>query len=185
MSKTLTVKVLMDARTEDEWLNSGQLVIPKGYMAVSLFDDGKSLVKIGNGVGTWTDLPYINEAETIDLSNYYTKEETEAKIAESVSELGTIFRLKGRLTSSDELPETDNEVGDMYLVGAENQGDLIEYYWTGTFWDYMGTTMKVDLSDYYTKTQTDEKISAAIEGIDLSHYIKDTDVLILTNVLEG
>ncbi len=185
MSKTLTVKVLMDARTEAEWQSAGTLVVPKGYIAVSLFDNGKSLMKIGNGVGTWSELPYINEAEPVDLSAYYTKDETDEKIASAVTKLGSVMKLLGRLETAEELPSEDNAVGDVYLIGKETDANLVEYYWTGTFWDYMGTTTSVDLSNYYTKEETEALVTEAVGGIDLSGYIKDTDTLILTNSLEG
>lgn len=45
--------------------------------------------------------------------------------------LPTVFTLKGRKDSYDDLP-TDAENGDVYLVGNA------EYYWNGTSWDYLG-----------------------------------------------
>ena len=185
MSKTLTVKVLMDARTEAEWQNAGSLVVPKGYITVSLFDNGKSLMKIGNGVGTWAELPYINKAEPVDLTSYYTKDETNAKITTALSELGSVFRLLGRINTAEELPADNNAVGDVYLIGNDTDENLVEYYWTGTYWDYMGTTTSIDLSNYYTKEETENLVNEAVGSIDLSGYIKDTDTLILTNTLEG
>lgn len=112
---------------------------------------------------------------------------------EEVAKLGDMFRLKGRVESTDALPAEENTKGDVYLVGAEDDADMKEYYWTGTLWDYMGTTT-VDLSNYYTKTETDtllaekmnktEATALAAKVTDLeNNTVKAMDTLILSCAL--
>lgn len=52
--------------------------------------------------------------------------------------------------------------------------------------DVAGLIPDVDLSDYYTKSQTDSAISTAIAGIDLSPYATKTDVnTAIANLING
>lgn len=74
----------------------------------------------------------------------------------------------------DTLPET-GETDTIYLVKKDNPGKqnlYDEYVYTDTGWEHIGDT-SVDLSDYYTKEESDEKLSAkqdeliAGDGIEL------------------
>lgn len=187
-------EIYFDTRFTAEW-NAVTKVIPKGYICVELTDDGKCKMKIGDSVNAYSALPYVGgdiDATQIDtaiaaaLANYYTKTQTDDAISNAISELGTLFTFRGRVDDTSALPSSDNVQGYVYLVGAEDATEFAEYYWTGTMWDYMGTTTAVDLSDYYTKAQTDtlfndlEERVAAIEG----EYVKSTDKLILNCSLE-
>ena len=80
----------------------------------------------------------INELKT----NTYTKQEVDGKVS-------SVYKYKGTVASYSNLPSTDLTVGDVYNV--ESTGD--NYAWTGTVWDKLGGD--IDLSEYYTKTQTD------------------------------
>lgn len=161
MAKTMNVKVLLDVKLDTAWQAIGTTVIPKGYVCVSTFTDSKALIKIGDGVSAWSSLPYLNEAEPVDLTDYYTKTETDSAISTAINEaIVGIFTIKGRVNTVNDLPTSDNKQGDVYLVGLSDAKEFAEYYWTGTFWDYMGTTTQVDLSNYYTKSEMD----TALEG---------------------
>lgn len=84
------------------------------------------------------------------LANYYTSEQVDGKLA-------SVFHYKGSKTSFDEVEEVvDPQVGDVYQVGE------IEYVWTGTKWEELGTV--VDLSAYQTTAQADAKYVAKAEG---------------------
>lgn len=59
----------------------------------------------------------------------------------------------------DTLPET-GETDTIYLVKKDNPGEqnlYDEYVYTDTGWEHIGDT-SVDLSDYYTKEESDEKL---------------------------
>lgn len=150
-----SVQVLHDVRTTEQWTTVGTTIIPKGYLTIELTTTGQPKAKVGNGSDTWAALPYLT-AET-DLSDYATKNYVDTGISSAISALGTVFNIKGRVDSVDALPNTDNKSGDVYLVGAEDADNFAEYYWTGTLWDFMGQTIKVDLSNYYTKDDTYSK----------------------------
>lgn len=78
--------------------------------------------------------------------------------------IGTVFQLKGSKATVDDLPSSGNEIGDVWYVVAESVG----YIWlndgTEDRWEQLG--LPVDLSNYYTKTQTDAAIAAAIGNVD-------------------
>ena len=103
----------------------------------------------------------INELKTTT----YNKTEIDNKIS-------SVYKYKGTVASYSNLPSTDLTVGDVYNV--ESTGD--NYAWTGTTWDKLGG--EIDLSEYYTKTQTDNLLEgkADTEDIpDLTDYVKNTD----------
>lgn len=97
--------------------------------------------------------------EVANLVNYYLKSEVYNKteidgFIELLKGLGISFK------TVNELPET-GENKHIYLVPAKNSADknfYTEWIWVNGAWEYIGST-DINLSDYYTKTQTDEKLS--------------------------
>lgn len=168
------VEIYLDTRTTAQWATVVR-VIPKGFVCVELTTDGKCKMKCGDGVQTFADLPYIggdldmtaiNNAITTALTNYYTKTETDNAISEAIGNLGTLFRFKGRVDTVNDLPASDNQQGDVYLVGAEGANEFAEYYWTGTFFDYMGKTTSIDLTDYYKKSDVDNLLNGKVDKVE-------------------
>lgn len=94
--------------------------------------------------------------------NYYNKEDIDTKIT-------SVFKFRGVKTYKDELPATNQVVGDVWLViydgntPAEGETNTlpvanIEYVWTTeNKWEPLGDT-KVDLTDYATKDYVGEEI---------------------------
>ena len=76
----------------------------------------------------------------MDYSAFHWSEKAR-KYAETV---GTIFNVKGRVNTVQDLPSTGNKVGDLYLVGLTTDPDLIEYAWLSfdnvTRWEKLGST---------------------------------------------
>lgn len=181
------VELYLDTRTAEEWAAVTR-VIPKGFPCVEIVGDGKLKLKIGDGTRAYASLPYVGgEDEALD------EDAVKQLVQEEVAKLGTVFRLKGRVDSTEDLPSEGNAPGDVYLIGEEGTSNMEEYYWTGTIWDFMGRTT-VDLSGYYTKTETDALLEAKLdktEGDTISakvdelaeKAVKTTDKLILSCAL--
>lgn len=187
------IEIYLDTRTTTQWATVSR-VIPKGFVCVELTTDGKCKMKCGDGVLSFADLPYvggdldmtqINEAITTALTDYYTKTETDTAISQAISNLGTLFRFKGRVDTVDNLPASDNQQGDVYLVGAEGANEFAEYYWTGTFFDYMGKTTSVDLSDYYKKSEVDNLLNNKVDKVEGKGLSTEDFTTELKNKLDG
>ena len=195
-TRTITmngIEIYLDTRTTTQWATVSR-VIPKGFVCVELTTDGKCKMKCGDGVLPFADLPYvggdldmtqINEAITTALTDYYTKTETDTAISQAISNLGTLFRFKGRVDTVDNLPASDNQQGDVYLVGAEGANEFAEYYWTGTFFDYMGKTTSVDLSDYYKKSEVDNLLNNKVDKVEGKGLSTEDFTTELKNKLDG
>lgn len=180
------IEIYLDTRTTEQWTTISR-VIPKGFVCVELTTDGKCKMKCGDGVQSYADLPYvcadldmtkISESIAIMLADYYTKTETDNAISDAISNLGDLFRFKGRVDSVEQLPANDNQQGDIYLVGLEDASEFEEYYYTGIFFDYLGKTTSVDFTDYYKKVEIDNLLINKVNKTD-ENYIKSTDKLII------
>ena len=91
-------------------------------------------------------LSVTEKAVNIDLSGYALK-----------SDITAVFEWKGTVATVSDLDGINpRKTGDVYHVTAKSA----EYVWNGSDWEELGSI--VDLSDYYTKTQTDSKISTAV-----------------------
>ena len=195
-TRTITmngIEIYLDTRTTAQW-GTVSRVIPKGFVCVELTTDGKCKMKCGDGVQTFADLPYvggdldmteINNAITTALTDYYTKTETDEAISEAIGNLGTLFRFKGRVDTVNDLPASDNQQGDVYLVGAEGASEFAEYYWTGTFFDYMGKTTSVDLTEYYKKSEVDNLLNGKVDKVEGKGLSTEDFTTELKNKLDG
>lgn len=151
---TMNVKVVNVVKTTTEW---GQIsdVITKGVLCVETTADNKVKIKVGDGAKTYDALPYASE---VDLSDYSTTAQVTQAINDAIAALGNLMTVKGVVTTKDELPATDNKVGDVYFVGEDGDtGDsYAEYVWTEAGkWEYIGQIQTTDLSDYYKKSEID------------------------------
>lgn len=107
---------------------------------------------------TFTLADFQNDAGFIqntvnNLTNYYLKTETYTK-AEVNELVGKLASFK----SVDSLPQTGEE-NIIYLVPKAGSGNDVhdEYIYTDNQWELIGSTA-VDLSNYYTKTEVDNKL---------------------------
>lgn len=164
MAKEMSVKVLHVTKTTAQWA-SETTVISKGLLCVEFTTDGKTKIKVGDGVSTFANLPYVQDG-TVNISNYYTKDEVDEAITESVSELGNVLNLKGVVATIDDLPTSGNSAGDLYFVGVDGDAtdNFSEYIWTtNDKWEYVGRIQtEVDLSGYVTTTKLTETLSGYV-----------------------
>ena len=155
--------------------------------ALDTSDASKKIVNVietvkvkNNGETVFSPLTVSNKAVEIDLSNY-------AK----VSDITAVLKFKGVKGTFDELKTVENpSVGDVWIVteGAE----YAEYVYVDTNgdtdggynWEKLG--VGVDLSGYYTSTQTDSAISTAVGNAKtaIENAYKKADTA-LQNTLQG
>ena len=108
-------------------------------------------------LGEYYKKRYINDS-------FYTKAELDTKFDSLVGFTVSIV---------SELPST-GENGVMYLVPSadgETGNTYIEYIWVDNKFEKIGdTTTKVNLTDYYTKTQVDTQISTQLQNYHLGPF---------------
>ncbi len=85
--------------------------------------------------------------------NYYDGK-IKAWVGTQISNIGTVFTLKGRVDAVSDLPTTDVKAGDVYLVGAADAVEFDEYVRTSdNKWEMFGKTAEtVDLTGYITES---------------------------------
>jgi hypothetical protein len=89
--------------------------------------------------------------------------------------IGSVFTIKGSVATPENLPSTGNSIGDVYYVESVMAG----YVWIEIDnveqWEELGEP--IDLSSYYTKTETDDLLDdkqdtlTAGTGIDITNNV--------------
>lgn len=78
----------------------------------------------------------------------------------AITALGNVFTIKGRVDTEEDLPDSGNKVGDVYLVGLEGAEQYMEFVWTSdNKWESFGFTTETDLSNYYNKGEVDSMLA--------------------------
>ena len=184
VNKSLNTQVLNICKTTDEW-NNETSVISKGLLCIEFTTDGRTLAKVGDGINPYSTLAYVADG-AFSISDYYTKTEVEGKISEGITALGTIFRIKGIVATTSELPAEGNETGDVWFVGTVQESStdsFAEYIWTANnTWEFLGRVQtEVDLSEYAKITYVDAAVKAATDRLDViepkAHTHENKDVL--------
>lgn len=116
---------------------------------LGLIEDGAQVnvieeIKVNGTAQTITD-----KGVDIDLSSYATK-----------ADITSVYKVKGSKPTVNDLPATDNVVGDVWNV--EDTGS--NYVWTGTEWDKLSET--VDLSGYYNKGEVDGLLAGKVDKVE-------------------
>ena len=180
----VTGKVINICKTTEEW-NNETTIISKGVLCIEFTTDGKTLAKVGDGINPYSTLAYVADG-AFSISDYYTKTEVEGKISEGITALGTIFRIKGIVATTSELPAEGNETGDVWFVGTVQESStdsFAEYIWTSNnTWEFLGRVQtEVDLSEYAKITYVDAAVKAATDRLDViepkAHTHENKDVL--------
>lgn len=102
----------------------------------------------------------VNERE-IAVKGDITSLETDvqAQIDAIEEKLSAVFHYKGTVATYEELPTDNVEIGDVWNISADGSN----YAWNGTEWDNLAGV--IDLSNYYTKAEVDEKDLAIMQRI--------------------
>lgn len=82
----------------------------------------------------------VNAKDTQQDAKITANETAIAAVKAKVDSLNSIVQLKGRVDAVSNLPSSDNQNGDLYLVGAQGAADFAEYVWDGTKWEKIGDT---------------------------------------------
>ena len=120
----MNIKLLNVTKTTSQWaqVESDGTVISKGLLCIEIDANNKTWAKVGDGVRTWANLPYITDA--------------------AIESLGTLLRIKGIKASTSELPMTGNQYGDVWFVGSASttgSDKFEEYIWTtNNTWEFLG-----------------------------------------------
>lgn len=108
----------------------------------------------------FNELKNKSDVGHIHDDRYYTETEIDSMLAEYAlkEDMASAVEWKGTVAKVSALP-TGAEKGDMWHVEEKSA----EYVWNGSAWEEVGSI--VDLSNYYTKIEVDEKLK--------SYYKKD------------
>lgn len=104
-----------------------------------------------------TDLTIANKKVNIDLSNYATK-----------SDISSVYKYKGTVSTYADLPSSGQTVGDVYNVETADAthnikaGDNVA--WDGTVWDVLAGV--VDLSNYVTTTAMNTALEGKVDKVE-------------------
>ena len=156
--------------TEDDiyfWDNKQDKIDSSHKLGSNLVDDTNHINKFvtASQISTWNakqNALTFDTAPTSGSDNPVTSSGIKTAIDNAIS---SVYKYKGSVSTYADLPSTGLTVGDVYNV--ESTGD--NYAWTGTAWDKLAGT--VDLSSYYTKTETNTLLSAKQNEIDSTHKL--------------
>lgn len=94
------------------------------------------------------------------LANGSDPYQTESDVADAISAaVSSAYTYKGSVATQSALPSSGNKTGDVYDV----QDTGMNYAWTGTAWDALGTY--VDMSLYWAKTELTAITTAQIDAL--------------------
>lgn len=134
------------------------------------------------GIRGWALSKFVT-ASVGNLINYYLKSETYSK-TEVNTLVDAIKQFRYELAATLPEPPGAGTMGIIYLVPSANpkqqniKDEFITVLESGTYkWEQIGST-SIDLSNYYTKGQTDSAISTALNSA-LAAYTTTADLTIL------
>lgn len=119
-----------------------------------------------NTIGWAHDVEYMisfgsggsgGSGSSVDLSNYYTKEEINSKLV-------SVYKFAGTVTDVSKLPSTST-VGYVYNVSDTG----MNYAWDGSKWDALGS--EIDLSNYVKNTDFATSTKGGVIKFSTSHGV--------------
>lgn len=96
-----------------------------------------------------------------NLSNYYLKTETytQTEVNDLISSLASL-----NVQIVETLPTSDISTTTIYLVNVSGTNNYIQWMYINNAWANIGST-SVDLTNYYTKTQTDTLLNDKVDKV--------------------
>ena len=169
--KTLNIKIALVNKTTAEW--ESETTVPfKSCPCVEFTADGKTKLKIGDGVNIFKDLPYISDdltaAAIISALTYTPLDSAKVGVAEGVASLDASGKVPTSQLPSfvddvvevngiDSAPET-GETDKIYVDTVTNK----TYRWSGTAY------VEISASDIVTASENNGYIK--INGTDVKVY---------------
>ncbi len=169
--KTLNIKIALVNKTTAEW--ESETTVPfKSCPCVEFTADGKTKLKIGDGVNIFKDLPYISDdltaAAIISALTYTPLDSAKVGVAEGVASLDSNGKVPTSQLPSfvddvvevngiDSAPET-GETDKIYVDTVTNK----TYRWSGTAY------VEISASDIVTASENNGYIK--INGTDVKVY---------------
>ena len=118
----LNTRIVLRNDSTSEWLTNSSKVLLKGEVGIEFLDDGKVKIKIGDGVRSWSELPYFGGEEGHVFEATLGADETkEAAITRVV---GDVTPVKGDIAVVKE-------------VISGNKEEYTAYVYNGTAWAAM------------------------------------------------
>ena len=123
--------------------------------------DGTILINTTDNVYELSAAPTFTASKNytdLKIKDFYNKTESDNKFMLK-AEISSVYMIKGSKANFNEINNlTTKEKGDVY--NAQDTG--MNYVWTGDEWDALGST--IDLTNYYIKTEADDKFVEKING---------------------
>ena len=123
---TLNTRIVIRNDSTTNWLTNESAVLLKGEVGIEFLADGKVKMKVGDGVKTWTQLPYFGgeEAKTFQVSSLEEITETELAVGDTAIVKTAIYI------------DAENE--------ANNKYSYTGYVYNGTAWTAMDGNYNAD-----------------------------------------
>ena len=169
--RTLNAKIALVNKTTAEW--NAETIIPfKSCPCVEFTSDGKTKLKIGNGINVFSDLPYLSEDLTasaiISALTYTPLDSAKIGVAGGIASLDSNGKIStSQLPSSmDEIIEVDGidnapENGEKNKIYVDTDTNKT-YRWSGTSY------VEISASDIVTPSENNGYIK--INGTDVKVY---------------
>lgn len=144
----------------------------------------KTVVNIPSNLSAFSNDAGFIDNTVNNLLNYYKKTETytQAEVQALISAIVTL-----NILVVQTLPTQDISTTTIYLVPkatAETQDVYDEYIYVNNAWEHIGST-QVDLSNYYTKTETDALLADKVDKVAGKQLSTEDFTSALKSKLEG
>lgn len=123
---TLNTRIVIRNDSTTNWLTNESAVLLKGEVGIEFLEDGKVKMKVGDGVKTWTQLPYFGgeEAKTFQVNSLEEITETELAVGDTAIVKTAIYT------------DAENE--------ANNKYSYTGYVYNGSAWTAMDGNYNAD-----------------------------------------
>ena len=123
---TLNTRIVIRNDSTTNWLTNESAVLLKGEVGIEFLEDGKVKMKVGDGIKTWTQLPYFGgeEAKTFQVSSLEEITETELAVGDTAIVKTAIYT------------DAENE--------ANNKYSYTGYVYNGSAWTAMDGNYNAD-----------------------------------------